>query len=79
MLVFLSQFCIIKKKAGKVLPLIYFKWNSILMNFTLIEGENLSWGDKAVKEKQDFHRWMKLYMEETINNEEPCRQMLRLV
>lgn len=49
------------------------------MNSTLIEGENLSWGDKAVKEKQDFHRWMKLYMEETINNEEPCRQMLRLV
>ena len=30
------------------------------MKFTLIEGENLSWGNKAVKEKQDFHRWMKL-------------------
>lgn len=49
------------------------------MNFALIEGENLSWRDKAVKEKQDFPRWMKLCMEETINNEEPCRQMLRLV
>lgn len=36
-------------------------------------------GEKTNKRKTDFHRWMRQSMEKTINSEEPCGQMLRLI